>query len=366
MSGTCHRECAPDIRRNDEVPARRGDWIRSGRSRSVADRRRRALALTRPTAASISTASAASRSPTRARQPPRCWPPQRRRWTSSSTAAPTSTTSRAAANWRSCSPRSRPAGCRRRFFCNSGAEAIEGAMRLAKQFTASAEIVRSTQASTAARSARSRSPAIAGARRARAVPVGRGLRAGAVLLPLPVRSSSSRECGMACAQALDETARLTTPATWRVHRRAGDGRGRHHRRRPRLLQGVAEDRSTPTAACSSTTRCRAVSADGQAVRHRALRRRARHPVHGQGHRRRLPARRLHRPGGHRRGLHARRSPVDLRRQPGVLRRRPRQHRGDADEKLLAERRRPGASRSWPACASSRRRSRLSATFAAGA
>ena len=51
-----------------------------------------------------------------------------------------------------------------------------------------------------------------------------------------------------------------------------------------------------------------------------------HHDHGQGHRRRLAAQRLHRPAGDRRRLPDRRPPQHLRRQPRELRRRARQHR----------------------------------------
>ena len=89
---------------------------------------------------------------------------------------------------------------------------------------------------------------------------GRRLRAHAVLLPL-LRRDHARQV----RHALRAPRRRDRPPApqrqrLRLHRRAGDGRGRHHRAAGRLLQARQGDPRRAGASCSSPTRSRAGSA----------------------------------------------------------------------------------------------------------
>ena len=58
----------------------------------------------------------------------------------------------------------------------------------------------------------------------------------------PFGLDDPESCGLACAERLREVIRLHLSGdVARLHRRAGDGRGRHHRAAGRLLQGRQED-----------------------------------------------------------------------------------------------------------------------------
>ena len=110
------------------------------------------------------------------------------------------------------------------------------------------------------------------------------------------------------------------------HRRADPGRGRLHRPGGRLPPG--SPRHLRRARHPADRRRDPVGrrTDRQDVGDRALGRRAGHPAHGQGHRVGDAARRADRPGRAPRGVGPRRPRLDLRRQPGRLRRGARDHR----------------------------------------
>ena len=69
-----------------------------------------------------------------------------------------------------------------------------------------------------------------------------------------------RSCDLLCARRV-RRGRPPAPLgrRLRLHRRARDGRGRHHRAAGRLLQAPSRRSSTRRASCSSPTRCRAAS-----------------------------------------------------------------------------------------------------------
>ena len=135
------------------------------------------------------------------------------------------------------------------------------------------------------------------------------------------------------------------------HRRADPGRGRLHRPRGRLPPGPA--RHLRRARHPAHRRRDPVGrrADRQDVGGRALGRRARHPADRQGHRVGDAARRDGRPGRAARDLGPRRARLDLRRQPGRLRRRARHDRA-ARGRPRRQRRGRAASRRWPGSARS--------------
>ena len=169
-----------------------------------------------------------------------------------------------------------------------------GAFRLAKRYSGKNEFLAIDRASTDAATRPSRSPATRAARRA-AAPTCRASpscprRTATAASPRPRRTSAT--CSARAASARSPPAPLGERL--RLHRRAGDGRGRHHRAAGRLLQARQGDPRRgghPLHRRRGPERLRPYR---QAVRHRALRRCPRHHDHGQGHRRRLAAQRLHR------------------------------------------------------------------------
>ena len=111
--------------------------------------------------------------------------------------------------WRGGSPRSRRAICEISFFANSGTEAVEGALKLARAATGRAQDRRDARTRfTARRSARCRSAA-------------------ATTFAAPSRRCSSGSC--TCRSATPRRLRPRSTASRGLHRRAGAGRGRRQR-----------------------------------------------------------------------------------------------------------------------------------------
>ena len=189
-----------------------------------------------------------------------------------------------------------PGDLQKTFFGNGGAEAIEGAFRLAKRYSGKNEFL-AIESSFHGRSYATLSVTGNSGRKKGGGPYMPGV----AFTPTPYcyrcfAETTPDKCDMLCARRVGEIARLhLSGSRLRLHRRAGDGRGRHHRAAGRLLQARQGD---PRRAGHPVHRRRGperVRAHRQDVRHRALRRRAGHHDHGQGHRRRLAAQRLHRP-----------------------------------------------------------------------
>ena len=214
---------------------------------------------------------------------------------------------------------------RKTFFANSGAEAIEGAMKLARLFTGRHEylvaprLVPRPHLGNALDHGQRQPQAPR-----RALRPGHRVRRAALRLPLALPGRRRGHGGLRDPLGRGGD-RLQHHQRHRGDDRgAGDGRGRHHRAARLLLpraQARARRPRDPVDRGRSAVGLRPYRQD---VRDRALRRRARHPRDGQGHRRRLPAGRLHGPRRDRRGLPAGRSSLDLRRQSRLVRRRPRE------------------------------------------
>ena len=220
-----------------------------------------------------------------------------------------------------------PGRLQKSFFGNGGAEANEGAMRLAKQFTKRQEFI-SLQGSFHGRSLATLSITGNCGRKRGGGPYlsGCAFHPAAYCYRCPY-DKAYPSCDLHCAKDLERTIQfdtadnvaafiaepvmgeggiVTPPPGYFQEHQEGPGQPRHPAVRRRGPVGLRPHR--------------------QAVRHRALGRGAGHPHHGQGHRRRLPPLLLHRPGGDRRCLPSRRPPLHLRRQPRLLRRGPGQHR----------------------------------------
>ena len=204
---------------------------------------------------------------------------------------------------------------RKSFFANSGAEAIEGAMKVARLYSGKHEII-SLQASFHGRTWGTLSITGNQGRKKRGGPYASGV----AFAPAPyVYRSPWPDDPRALRRFLEPDAGRDHSLLHRgrrssVHRRAGDGRGRHHRPPARLFprdQEGARPARHPVHLRRGPVRLRPHRQD---VRHRALRRRARHHGHRQGHRRRLPAGGVHHARRNCRLVQARRSPLHLRRQ----------------------------------------------------
>ena len=143
------------------------------------------------------------------------------------------------------------ATCRRRSSATQAPRRIEGAMRLAKRYSGKTRVRGASSASFHGRTLcdaldhRQRGPQEG----RRPLHAGRRLRADALLLPLPAEPRARRVATWLCARRVGE---IGAPAPLRrrlrLHRRAGDGRGRHHRAARRLLprrQGDPRRRGHP-------------------------------------------------------------------------------------------------------------------------
>ncbi len=220
-----------------------------------------------------------------------------------------------------------PGKLQKSFFGNGGAEAIEGAFRLAKRYSGRREFL-AIESSFHGRSFATLSVTGNSGRKKGGGPYMPGV----AFVPTPYcyrcfAETTPDKCDLLCARRVGEVSRLhlsgdvcafiaepvmgeggiiTPPDGYFKSVKEfldEDGDPLHRRRGPERLRAHRQD-----------------------VRHRALRRRARHHDHGQGHRRRLAAVGLHRQARDRRRLPGRRPPEHLRRQPGLVRRGAGQHR----------------------------------------
>ena len=130
-----------------------------------------------------------------------------------------------------------PGDLTKSFFCNSGAEANEGAMRLAKQATGRREFValaHSFHGRTVGTLSVTRK--LGPQKEQRTVPARRRLRAGAVLLSLPARLELSLLRSGLRRRSLTETIDLNTSGDVAAFvGGAGYGRGGHHHAAARIL-----------------------------------------------------------------------------------------------------------------------------------
>ena len=213
---------------------------------------------------------------------------RRRRRPSSSTASRTScTTSRGCGCTSGCA-RLLPGGPWQAFLSNSGAEAVEAAVKLARVATGRPAILAfrygyhgrtaQTMALTTAKDVyRGGVRAAAGLRLPHGLPV---------LLPGRRRPARPGRLHL----RLGGPARPDLPparlpgAGRRDHRRAGPRRGRLHRAAARLPAAAARDHPPARDPAHRRRGPDRLRADRRAVRGRPLGRRARHPRHGQGHR----------------------------------------------------------------------------------
>ena len=288
---------------------------------------------------------------------PPSWQRPGSRWTSWCTAAPTSITCRWSASWPRSSPAITPGELKKSFFCNSGAEANEGAMRLAKQHTGRREIV-ALAYGFHGRTFGTLSITGNRARKKNSGPylLGRRVRPSAVLLPLPA-GPEYPSCDLACADALRDVIRSADcPATWPrfvVEPVLGEG---GIITPPAEYLGIAAGIFHEEGALFIVDEVQTgFGRTGKmfGIEHFG-RVHARHHHHGQGHRRRLPAGRLHGPRTGLRRDEAGRPPLDLRRQPDLLRRRPGQHRRHRGGGSDRQRRRPRRGNCWSGAAACRR------------
>ena len=224
---------------------------------------------------------------------------------------------------------------RKSFFANSGAEAIEGAMKVARLYTGKHEII-SLHASFHGRTWGTLSITGNQGRKKRGGPYAPGVHFTSA--PYVYRSpwpDDPRRCVDFWAQSLEEVIRFSTAgdvAAFIAEPVMGEGGiivppadyFRRDQESPRPPRHPLHLRRSPIG----------IWPYRKDVRHRALRRRARRSRHRQRHRRRLPARGLHHARRNRRQLQARRSPFHLRRQSCFLRRLDRQHRIHARRESL--------------------------------
>ena len=147
------------------------------------------------------------------------------------------------------------------FFCNTGAEAVDGAIKLARQVTGRPGIIAfrggfhgRTMGATSLTTAK-------GKYRAGYEPLLGGVTIAPYAYPLALRRRRRRRPAAALA-ALDELLTLQTPARHGRgdDRRAGAGRGRLRAGTRGLAAGPARAVRRRTASCSCSTRCRAGSA----------------------------------------------------------------------------------------------------------
>ena len=128
-----------------------------------------------------------------------------------------------------------PRGLTKTFFGNGGAEAIEGALKLARLYTGKHEFIALNASFTGGASARSALPATRAGRSA----VGLTLPG----LHSPPRRMRTARSGRTIPKNVDASALAPSTSNSvrylrgcrRVHRRAGDGRRRHHRAAVELL-----------------------------------------------------------------------------------------------------------------------------------
>ena len=246
-----------------------------------------------------------------------------------------------------------PGRLQKTFFSNSGAEALEGAMRLAKRYSGKSEFV-ALESSFHGRTNGTLSITGNSGRKKG----GYTYLSGIAFAPAPYcyrcfAETTPDKCGMLCARRVSEVARLHLSGNvcaFVAEPVMGEGGiivppDDYFK----VVKKVPRRRGHPVHRRRGAERLRA---HGQDVRHRALRRRARHHLHGQGHRRRLAAGRLHRDGRDRRRLPGRRPPLDLRRQPRLVRRVAGQHRVLRGGRPLRASRRPRAPTSRRASRSS--------------
>ena len=135
-----------------------------------------------------------------------------------------------------------PRGLSKTFFGNSGAEAIEGAMKLARLYTGKHEFI-ALHASFHGRTWGTLSITGNQARKKRGGPYAPGI----AFAPAPYvyRSrwpNDPEECGRQCARCYRRRHPLRHfRRRCRLHRRTGDGRRRHHRPAAKLLQRSEEN-----------------------------------------------------------------------------------------------------------------------------
>ena len=131
-----------------------------------------------------------------------------------------------------------PRGLTKTFFGNGGAEAIEGALKLARLYTGKHEFI-ALNASFHGRSFGALSITGNQGRKKRGGPYAAGVAFAAA--PYAYRSQwpdDPEECGRQCARSIDDVIRFATSRRrCRVHRRAGDGGRRHHCAAVELLPG---------------------------------------------------------------------------------------------------------------------------------
>ena len=168
-----------------------------------------------------------------------------------------------------------PRGLTKTFFGNGGAEAIEGAMKLARLYTGKHEFI-ALHASFHGRSWGALSVTGNMGRKKRGGPYA----AGVTFAPAPYAYRSQwpndpEECGRQCARAIEDVIRFTTAGRrGGIHRRAGHGRRRNHRSAGELFQRSEEGSRPPRHPLycrRSAVRLRPHRKD---VCHRTLRRRA--------------------------------------------------------------------------------------------
>ena len=155
-----------------------------------------------------------------------------------------------------------PGRLQKTFFGNSGAEGIETAMRLAKAYTGKQRVHHPDPLLPRAHGRHPLHHRQQGAQDPRRpVPAGDRLRSGAVRLPQPVRHRRPGGGGRALRDDGRVGDRLPVERRRRrLHRRAGDGRGRHPRAAGSATSGGSRRSSTATASSSSPTRCNRASA----------------------------------------------------------------------------------------------------------
>ena len=220
-----------------------------------------------------------------------------------------------------------PGDLQKTFFGNGGAEAIEGAFRLAKRYSGKNEFL-AIESSFHGRSYATLSVTGNSGRKKGGGPYMPGV----AFAPTPYcyrcfAETTPDKCDMLCARRVGEVARLHLSGSvcaFIAEPVMGEGGiivppDDYFKRVKEILdeEGILFIADEVQSGFGRTGKMFAIEHYGVEPGHHD---------HGQGHRRRLAAQRLHRPAGDRRRLPDRRPPLHLRRQPGELRRRARQHR----------------------------------------